>query len=127
MRSSVFIDRRWVGRSKGRFVIHVIDGDRKLLELRSVVTTVGRAAIVLNLHVERRRAVGIRSGRVRQIAAGVHAGRDSKETCIADIADCVGEHALAGFIGRTWIKRCPAVDRLRSSVFVDRRWVGRRE
>ena len=108
-----------------RRVVHGRDGDRELLHLGSIVATVGRATIVLDLHVERRRAVGIRGRSVGQITAGIHAGCDRKEARIADVADRVGEHALTGFIGRPRVKRCPAIDRLGSSVFVDVRWAHR--
>ena len=88
--------------------------------MRSIVATVGRAAVVLDLNIERGRAVGVSRGCVRQIAIDIHAGRNRKEACITDIADRVGEHALARLIRGAGSKRRPAVDRLGASVFIHR-------
>ena len=95
MRAAVFQHVLIGTLAERRFVVDGIDGDRDLLRLRSIVPAVGRATVVLHLNVERGRTVGIRGRCVSQIAAGIHAGRRGKQARIADIADRVGQYALA--------------------------------
>ena len=112
------------GREQRR-IIDRINRDRKRQRRRGIVTAVGCTAVVLDLYIERGRAVGVSRGCVRQIAAGIHAGHYGEETSIADVTDRVGEHALSRLIRRAGIERCPAVDRLGTCIFIDRRWIRR--